>query len=802
MRLHLALAILAANGANAQASTPQPERDAAGPQTTTGEPAADTAPAAASAQNSPEEAGGLEEIVVTAQKRSQAINSVGMSINAITGDALTARGIVDTAGLAKVVPGLTFAQSNTQTPVYTLRGIGFFDNSLASSPTVSIYTDEVPLPFPIMTQGSALDLERVEVLKGPQGTLFGQNSTGGAINYIAAKPTDHFLAGGDLSVARFGQVEADGFVSGPLGDDLRARFAFKTVQGGSWQNSTSRDDSLGNDKKFIARQLLNWTPLEHLTVGINLNGFIDKSDTQAPQLIAFAAENPARLYPSVAATPIVTGNGRDGDWTPTWPMQVDHRMGQASIRADYDLSDAARLTSISSYAHMRVRTFLDVDATAGRALDYGQFGSVDTVNQELRVSGESGPLFWIVGANYEADRIDDTVSVQFQESSANQTAPFFPPLQIVNYFTNSKVDNYAAFASIEYEVIDRLTLQLGARYTDSQRDGATCTYDAANNETGITFTILQQALADAGVKTTPVVPIALGECISLDDTLTPTIRPLPLRLHEDNVSWRTGLTYQFDDGPLLYVNVSRGFKAGAFITTTASQTSQFQPVVQEKVTAYETGFKAPLFDRRVQLNGAAFYYDYINKQTRGSFIDPITGLLERLINIPKSRIWGLEAELAAEPLNGLALSAGLTYLDSRIQGSFLQFNKAGTFADFGGSRLDYTPKWSGNGDAQYSWQLPSGLRPFVGASLTYNSSTSATFSTSATPADGFKLKSFTLLDLRAGIGAATGRWNVSLFGRNVTDEYYWNTVIQSPDTRLRFTGQPAIYGVLFSMKTE
>lgn len=763
---------------------------------------AQTDTAQQSSQEQDAEETGVRVIVVTANKRSQSINDVGMSINAIDNKTLAERGITETADLIKVVPGLTFAQSQTQTPVYTLRGIGFFDNSLASSPTVSIYVDEVPLPFPIMTQGTTLDLERVEVLKGPQGTLFGQNATGGAINYIAAKPTSSLEAGLDVSVNNFGNVQAGGFVSGPLSENLGARLAIKTSQFGEWQRNTTRNEDLGDDNRIIARLLLDWEPTDRLSIGLNVNGFIDKSDTQAAQIVAATPENPARVFPSVGNTPIITGNSRDANWTQDWPMEVDHRMGQLALRAAYEFSDEVTLTSLSSYSNMRVRTFLDVDGTPGQALDYGQFGSIEAYSQELRLSGDVGPLTYIIGANYARENVDDTVSVQFQESSGNQAAPGFPVLQIVNYFTNGEVDNYAVFGNVEYQITPALTLQLGARYTDSIRNGETCTFDAANNETGDTFTLLQQILVGAGVKTTPVVPVGLGECISLDAGLTPTIDPLPVSLSEDNVSWRAGLTYEFDGGTLVYANVSRGFKAGAFITTTASNTDQFDPVVQEKVTAYEAGFKAPMANGRVQLNGAGFYYDYFNKQTRGSFIDPVNGLLERLINIPDSRIWGLEAEIFAEPIDGLTLTAGGTYLNTKINGPFEQFNKEGIFADFGGTELDFTPEWSGNADIQYEWELKSGLKPFLGASVTYNSSANATFSTEDNPADAFKLKSFALVDLRAGIGAADDSWRLSVFGRNVTNTYYWNSVIQGPDTRVRFTGRPATFGLAFTARTR
>jgi hypothetical protein len=171
--------------------------------------------------------GGLEEIVVTAQKRAQNINAVGLTITAISGDTFKNQQINSPADLANAIPGLSYTNSSQGTPVYTLRGIGFYEASLAAYPAVAVYLDEVPLPFPALEKHSAFDLQRVEVLKGPQGTLFGQNSTGGAINYISAKPTNDLVAGVDLGYGNYDTTIDEGFISGPLNDVLSARLALR-----------------------------------------------------------------------------------------------------------------------------------------------------------------------------------------------------------------------------------------------------------------------------------------------------------------------------------------------------------------------------------------------------------------------------------------------------------------------------------------------------------------------------------------------------------------------------------------------
>ncbi len=348
------------------------------------------------------------DIVVTAQKRSQSINSVGMSVAAFKGDDLSKRGITRTADLDKVVPGFTFAESPTLTPVYSLRGIGFYDSSLASSPAVSVYVDQVPVPFPIMTEGAALDLERVEVLKGPQGTLFGQNSTGGAINYIAAKPTTHFEAGGDLSYERFGRLDASGFVSGPITDTLTARLALGVIQGGAWQESTTRNDELGSDRQTTGRLLLDWKPTDRLKVEVNLNGFVDRSDSQAPQLIGLDLTNPSIASPALLTAPIVGSNDRKADWTPTAPNRMNEKYGQASARIDYKLTNTLTVTSLSSFSYINLRNYLDGDGTAVASIDTLNFGKISALNQELRLAGTTPKLDWIFAPNFKRDKANKT----------------------------------------------------------------------------------------------------------------------------------------------------------------------------------------------------------------------------------------------------------------------------------------------------------------------------------------------------------------------------------------------------------
>ena len=193
------------------------------------------------------------DIIVTAQKREQAEQDVGMSVVGLSGNAARERGISSIEDLERVVPGLTFAKTPAGPPVLTLRGVGFYDSTLSASPAVSVYLDEAPLALPSFLQVGVIDIARVEVLKGPQETLYGENSTGGVINYVAAKPTDTVQTGTTISFGRFATFEGESYVSGPLSATLRARLAVKTLQSGDWQRSFTRADTNGATHQSAAR---------------------------------------------------------------------------------------------------------------------------------------------------------------------------------------------------------------------------------------------------------------------------------------------------------------------------------------------------------------------------------------------------------------------------------------------------------------------------------------------------------------------------------------------------------------------
>jgi outer membrane receptor protein involved in Fe transport len=744
-----------------------------------------------------------DEIIVTANKRDQNINDVGLSITALAGDALVSRGISAPTDLGKIVPGLTVQPSPFNTPVYTLRGIGFYETTLSASPTVAVYADEVQLPFSATTKGVAFDIERVEVLKGPQGTLFGQNTTGGAINYVAAKPTDTFEAGADASFGRFSTFDMQGFVSGPLGDTLKARVALHTIQGGAWQKSYTRDDKQGKVDQLQGRLQLQWDPVDTVRLLFNANGWIDKGDTQAAQLqsdtcaVTASAGCGSEASINFANFPRAPQNARAADWGNGIfgrRNKRDDRFYQFSLRADIDLSDVVTVTSITAYSDYKTDSVQDFDGTPFFSVDTNTTGYIRDLSQELRAAITLDRANIIVGGNYNKAKTFDRLFYNFSEGpSADPLWPIpgSPNGQLTFNYSDQDVESYALFGNVEFKISDSLTVLGGARYTKSTRDFEGCTNDFG----GGTATWWNAIFG------TSVQP---GECLTFTENFPIQFRPALFdTLKEDNISWNVGVNYKTAGDTLLYARVSRGYKSGSFPTASVASFSGYEPVTQESVTAYEMGIKAPLMDRALELTAAAFYYDYKNKQLRGRKPDVVFGTLDGLVQIPKSRVQGIEVSLLARPVEGLRISGGATYISTRIK-EYVGFLPDATTDDFRGQRFPFAPKLTAIADAEYEFPLGASVNGFFGASLTYNSKTSSSLANRTTDTivrdPRFDMRSYAIIDLRAGFEVPDSKVRVGAYVRNLGNVYYWTNVQDNLASVTRFAGMPRTFGLQVSWR--
>lgn len=714
------------------------------------------------------------DIVVTGSKLGQDAQDAARSIQVLYRGTLAGRGIADLAGLTKAVPGLNFAQSTYGMPIYSIRGIGYADSALTASPAVSVYVDEAPLPYAAMSVGAALDMARVEVAKGPQGILFGQNSTGGAINYVSARPTRSFAAGLTTGIASYGQVTSDAYVSGPVATGLGMRLAVRYDRGGDWQTSETRRSHRGGKDLLMGRLLTAWAPTPDLDILVNLNGWRDRSDTVAGQLVVLRGAVPP-LPSGVASHPVGVRGNRHADWSEGQDFARNSDFYQGAVRAIYRVG-AVTITSISAWQHLRRDDTADSDGTQFELLHSRTPGRASIFSQELRAAGAWKALNWMVGGNYQREHMHDELVLSIADSSF--------PFDAIDTKTSHRNRSQALFGNAELALGSGISLEGGIRYTDERRGFTGCSYDGGDGT--LAAYVARVASALSGMK----VVIPAGGCVSLSNRLVPAIVETSLR--DRNWSWRAGAKWTVAPGAIVYGNVSRGQKSGAFPTVAATAGSQFAPATPESVLAYELGAKVTGMDGRLRLSAAGFYYDYRDKQIRGKTVDPRIGPLGALVNIPRSHIWGGEFELEVEPVAGLALKGGASLVRSTIEGAFINYDAYGRLRNLGGEDFPLTPRWQLIGDAAYRWAIGRGTsEAFIGASVKYQSTSFADLG----DISALRLNPYATIDLRAG-ARIDDRWTVQAYVSNLADQHYGTYVgTVSPDVTVRFTGAPRIIGM-------
>lgn len=741
----------------------------------------------------------IEEVIVTAQKREQSLNDVGLAVSVLSGEALTEKGIASLEDIALAVPGLSFTKSGTDTPVYTLRGVGFYESTLSAYPDVSVYIDESPLPFPVLTNHIAFDIQRLEVLKGPQGTLFGNNATGGALNFIAAKPTDEFEGNVTAGYSRFDRVELQGFVSGPMGDKLRGRLAVKSVNAGPWQEGYTIDAENGEEDTRALRGILEWLPTDKLTLQTMINLWYDKGEPQAPQYSQYRANLPG-VYTPVEDHPTAPEDNRSADFTDSLGLRKDNALRHFSLRADYALSEDVTFTSLSTYIDYDHFLVYDGDGVPQRNFDVPEIiGEISSISQEIRFTGSyEDTIDWVLGANYSNDKAADDYLLDFSVSTVSVA---FPLEGYSGYYSDQEMENWALFANAEY-VLNDFTFKSGLRYTESERTMEGCNYDVPGGGNAELFEGLSNDVIRPGLGLPPApeeAAVAPGACHTLDTAgilgADPTGLPGKHRamLEEDNVSWKLGVDWRASSNTLFYANLTKGYKAGSLPALASSTNEQLKPVEQESVLSVEAGVKATLLDGSMQLNSAVFHYDYKEKQLRSKLNDPIFGVLDTLVNVPETTVQGIEMDLSYRPTEGLSLYTSLIWLDAEID-EYEGLNGQGMPGDFSGSDVPYTPDTQVTIGASYEWSLGNGMYAVAGADWTYRSETTAVIGGS----EAYDIDSYALLNVRAGVKSEDGTWSVMAWGKNVTDEYYWTNVTSYYDTIARYTGQPTTYGITVS----
>ena len=589
------------------------------------------------------------EIVVTATKRAESLQSVPISVSAIGGDTLSKSRTTSVDELVSKVPNLQLSSTvGDNTPIFSLRGVSMSDYSLNQSSPVATYYDEVYKGNFALLGVSIYDLERVEVLRGPQGTLYGKNTTGGAVNLISKDAklgeTSGYVNAG---YGNYNRLDASGAINLALADNLAIRVAATLSRADGWfRNVLPGQPNLNGTKEYGLRGTIHYEPTDRLKLVLKAS-----TSYQNPQNYGIYAQDAASQRIGGLSTYQIASDV-------SIPRRA--RTEAVALTINYKLSDALALTSISSYDHGTLFFTEDTDGQSNKELEIPYGDRASQFAQDLRLTSDThGPFDFILGLYYAREKVFNSNSFQiandlasggdlngdgvvnYRDCQLGAAAGTFVACKVENRFDQSKT-TYAAYSDLKYHLTSALTLRGGLRYT---------------HDTGAQTNLQSNVYGPDNVFVQNNIPVT------------------NINYSTNNLSGKIGLDYKLSGGNLLYASVSKGYRAPSFNAQAFFQPSEVSVAAAEKVTAYEVGAKTRWLDRRVTLNLAGFYYDYRNQQFLN--IDPTSGA-QTLLNLPKSRIYGGEAELNAHVSDAVQLHAGLGLLSTKIvQGSVSGIDVAG-----------------------------------------------------------------------------------------------------------------------------
>jgi len=662
------------------------------------------------------------EITVTAQKREASLRDVPMSLSVLSAEDLESLRLDSSSEIAAQTTHLEIKQSfAASNPMIFLRGVGLNDFNSNASSAVGFYADEVYLSSPTGQVLEFFDLERVEVLRGPQGTLFGKNTTGGAVQLVTRKPSGQ--NGGHLRLGwgRFDQLDVEG---GAEVASAEGRVALRLAANLRQRDGITRNLVNGNDENDIdaraARLQLRWLANDRLSLRWAVDGGANRSAARQYQSQGLFDGRDALGY----------GESHDpftGSYDRPTRADVDTLGASMTVIRSGSSFD---LTSISAWRQADRLVLEDTDASPNALLHSDWSNDSEQFSQELRLTSKSGgDVDWIAGLFYFDESLEVENFFDVLGSLRPFGIPFNPPFSPFGFrqVYSQDTTTWAPFGQLTYRLADHLTLRAGARFTREEKD---------------------LRLDTAFVEPSFEVPAIVG---------------LERDVDASEVSGDLGLSWQPRPGLLLWGALSRGFKSGGFNGGARFVAAEATPVDPEFVTSYEFGWRSESLERRLRLAASAFYYDYTDLQVFD--IDATGGLpVEVLDNASDARVTGLEIELEARPAAGLDLRLGLGWLDAEYQ-SYVRADGL----DFSGNRLIAAPEWSANGRLGYS--KPLGERGTLRAFADF----SYVDDRFLDPANLERLASaaHSLWNGRLAFDApGAGRWSVALWGKNLADEVY------------------------------
>jgi len=711
----------------------------------------------------------IEEIVVTAQKRVESLQDVPISINAFSDDELDRLGVSSAQDVLRLIPNAGSVPQGGAKQNYFIRGVGTADFHLNVVGAVGVFLDDVSLNSPFSVSFATFDMERVEVLRGPQNTLFGRNTTGGAVNYISRKPnveegTNGYLQAGFGS---FGQFDIEGAVGFALSDTAAVRFAaVSRTRDGVFDNLTLGQEVGDTDRQAFRGQFF-WQPTDDWSFllkgyagqgGGNPTpfknvGFLDPVDQSLPCSVPMDQLIPQN-NPNCADS--VGFNHQYNSWEDIYgglKHREDLDVSGFSLNAEWS-NDSVTITSVTAVDSLEIKYNEDSDGGPTTVFQFYQEGDYDQFSQELRIaSADDAGVRWIAGLYYFSEDAEYSTVVR------RTPDPFAPSgTDMFNIVPNTQVEQdneaFSVFGQVEFDLRDDLTLTTGYRWTNETKEGTNAPSVRCVGTMG-------------GPPFCPAFPedgfIGSAEVASFPVLAEPPVETL----NGDWDEWgaRIALDYQISDSTMIFGSASRGFKGGGFSIAALQALLGLaaQDVQPENLWAYELGFKSDLMDDKVRLNAAVFLYDWEGLQSFQVLVDPVSGLgVPQLTNVPEASLVGAEVEVTIVPADGWHLQAGLGLLDSEIDDPG---NIAGVLK---GNDIPNTPEVTFTGLIRKEFELDSGV---LGLQTNFRYRDDVTYDLGNAP--NLSQEGFWNLNARGSFAFGDNeQYEVNIWGENLSGEEY------------------------------
>ena len=725
----------------------------------------------------------IEEIIVTATKREQSIQDVPIAISAFSGADLAARGITEVDDLMQVSPSLFINTSNSTTNGGTMRirGVGTTGNNVGLEAAVGFFIDGIYRSRSGQALNDLVDIERVEVLRGPQGTLFGKNTSAGAVHVLSNRPEFENSGSIGIGAGNLSSYEIDGDYTGGLTDELAFRIAGTYKErDGYYENIDGGDDYANRERYSIKGQLL-WEPTDTLEARLIID-YTNKDETCCPATYSLNGTG-TPLILALGGTPVVSDNGDSGvNFDPF--EEVDD--GGATLHVNWDLG-WAELQSVTGYRDFQVDRGQDVDFSNADVYLVGNTEEeFETISQELRLVGDWNDFDWLVGVYASNEQIDN--SGRFLRLS--EDGPLFfglafgdpvgiPPLLDVDDGLSGTFsqdgDSYAIFTHNVWHVTDRWDITAGLRFSWDNKDG-----DSRINDTG-TANVVDEDWPCAAVTVSTFCDNA-GYSRTRHDDAEPT--------------GTLKASYAFTDDLNAYVSYSRGYKSGGFnldptsykiddLGTVIADATEF---VKETIDSGEIGVKSQWLDGLLTINAAAWYAEIDDFQ-----LNTFEGAFFTVNNVPDVDSKGIELEYAWAILDGVMFQGGVTLLDTRYgHDAGSQVGKPG----LDDKRITNAPEWQ----ASQSLIVDRELTFLDGYRYTFNFNWFflGKHNTGSSLGPEKEQDDVSIFNGQLGIRTADERYEATLWGNNLLDQTYdviiFNSVSQG-SSRSRFVGAPRTWGL-------